>query len=129
MTVEDRPFRLTDDDKLKYKDGIDAIDLSEKQTIMSKIPNKLNALSEKQELNIFEAEVVEGVSVLYSLLNTHPEMSEQIQKKILFALNYFAETKDEVPDSISGIGFMDDAAVILWIIEEIQFKYQQYFDA
>lgn len=129
MTTEEKLFRLTEEDKTKYKDFIDKIDISVKQDVLSKIPPKLHRLSEKQDLNVFEAEVLNGVSVLYTLLNTHPEMNENIQKKILFALNYFIETKDEVPDNLEGLGFMDDAAVILWIIEEIQFKYQQYFDA
>jgi len=129
MTTEARPFCLTAQDKQKYIEQIETIDLSTKQDILEKVPSKLNLLSEKKDINVFEAEVLEGVSILYSLLKTRPEINEMVQKKIIFALNYFIESKDEVPDSYEGIGFMDDAAVVLWIIEDIQFKYQQYFDA
>ncbi len=129
MNSEQRPFRLTDKDKARYTKSIEKIDLSIKGKVLENIPRKLERIAAQKQLNIFEAEVYEGVTTLFLLLNTHSEIPESLQKKILFALQYFIKAKDEVPDNLEGIGFMDDAAIILWVIEDIRLQHQQYFDA
>ena len=47
-------------------------------------------------------------------------MDEDIQKKILFALDYFSNVDDEIPDSIPNYGLLDDSAVINWIVNGLQ---------
>ncbi|MEC7926750.1 MAG: YkvA family protein, partial [Candidatus Neomarinimicrobiota bacterium] len=57
---------------------------------------------------------------LYKLLEDNPNMDEDIQKKILFALDYFSNVDDEIPDSIPIYGLLDDSAVINWIVKGLQ---------
>ena len=60
---------------------------------------------------------------------TLPNLEKNMQRKIMFALKYFEDRDDEIPDELPGIGLLDDAVVVHWIIEEIKQDYSQYFTA
>jgi uncharacterized membrane protein YkvA (DUF1232 family) len=45
--------------------------------------------------------------------------SIELRQKILFALQYFIDPDDDIPDSIPKLGFLDDAAVVRWIVDDI----------
>ena len=47
-------------------------------------------------------------------------MDDSIQKKILFALDYFSNVDDDIPDSIPVFGLLDDSAVIKWIVNDLE---------
>ena len=49
----------------------------------------------------------------------YPIESKELKQKIIFALQYFVNPDDDIPDSIPNIGFIDDAAVVRWIVDDI----------
>ena len=53
-------------------------------------------------------------------IKDNPQISEEVQKKILFAMNYFSDEEDEIPDAIPVFGLLDDAAVISWIVSDLK---------
>ena len=48
---------------------------------------------------------------------------------ILFALQYFYNPEDDIPDNVIGLGFLDDAILVRWVIDQVLVKYPEYFQA
>jgi len=86
---------------------------------MKCIPDKLDLLMGSSHLDNAQLQLVQDVAKLYQFLSTYPIQSIELRKKILFALQYFIDPDDEIPDSIPKLGFLDDAAVVRWIIDDI----------
>jgi len=53
----------------------------------------------------------------------HPETT-----RVLNALAYFAEPEDLIPDSIPGLGFLDDAIMIELVVRELKHEIEAYQD-
>ena len=48
--------------------------------------------------------------------------------RVLSALAYFAEPEDLIPDSIPGLGFLDDAIMIELVVRELKHEVEAYQD-
>lgn len=48
--------------------------------------------------------------------------------RVLNALAYFAEPEDLIPDSIPGLGFLDDAIMIELVVRELKHEIEAYQD-
>ena len=112
-------IQLTEKDKVRYRKEIEQIDLEIEQEIMKRIPDKLDMLMGSSHLDNAQLQLVQDVAKLYQFLSTFPLQSIELRQKILFALQYFIDPDDEIPDSIPKLGFLDDAAVVRWIIDDI----------
>ena len=112
-------IQLTEKDKARYRKDIEKIDLEIEQEVMKCIPDKLDLLMGLSHLDNAQLQLVQDVAKLYQFLSTYPIQSIELRKKILFALQYFIDPDDDIPDSIPKIGFLDDAAVVRWIVEDI----------
>ena len=120
MNSQENIFTLTQEDKLKYLDQIHKFDLSRKEELFKSVPKKLNTLLQNGTLNSIQVQLINDLVQLFKLLENNPNMDEDIQKKILFALDYFSDVDDEIPDSIPIYGLLDDTAVINWIVNGLQ---------
>ena len=120
MNSQDNTFTLTQEDKLNYLDQIHKFDLSRKNELMKSVPEKLNILLQNRTLNSIQVQLINDLVQLFKLLEDNPNMDEDIQKKILFSLDYFSNVDDEIPDSIPIYGLLDDSAVINWIVKGLQ---------
>ena len=120
MNSQENTFTLTQEDKLKYLDQIHKFDLSRKEELFKSVPKKLNTLLQNGTLNSIQVQLINDLVQLFKLLEENPNMDEDIQKKILFALDYFSNVDDEIPDSIPIYGLLDDSAVINWIVKGLQ---------
>ena len=116
MNIQENIATLTQEDKVKYLNQINRFDLSRKTELMKLVPEKLNGLIQKGTLNSIQTQLINDLVYLYKLLEDNPNMDEDIQKRILFSLDYFSKVDDEIPDSIPVFGFLDDLAVIKWIV-------------
>ena len=103
----------------RYRKEIEQVDLEIEQEIMKRIPDKLDMLMGSSHLDNAQLQLVQDVAKLYQFLSTFPLQSIELRQKILFALQYFIDPDDEIPDSIPKLGFLDDAAVVRWIIDDI----------
>jgi uncharacterized membrane protein YkvA (DUF1232 family) len=54
------------------------------------------------------------------ILELYPELPNFVVKKILFAMTYFVDDNDEIPDMIPDYGYLDDIKVVEWVIDDIQ---------
>lgn len=120
MNSQENTFTLTQEDKLNYLDQIHKFDLSRKNELMKSVPEKLQTLLQNGTLNSIQVQLINDLVHLFKLLEDNPNMDEDIQKKILFALDYFSDVDDEIPDSIPIYGLLDDSAVINWIVKGLQ---------
>ena len=111
-------IQLTEKDKARYRKDIEKIDLEIEQEVMKCIPDKLDLLMGLSHLDNAQLQLVQDVAKLYQFLSTYPIQSIELRKKILFALQYFIDPDDDIPDSIPKLGFLDDAAVVRWIVDD-----------
>ena len=74
--------------------------------------------------------IEERIGKLEILLNMITDKEWQLdddeRKAILSALSYFAEPDDLIPDSIPGIGFLDDALYAEIILQELEDEVRTY---
>ena len=120
MNTQENTFTLTQEDKLNYLNQIHKFDLSRKNELMKSVPEKLQTLLQNGTLNSIQVQLINDLVHLFKLLEDNPNMDKDIQKKILFALDYFSNVDDEIPDSIPIYGLLDDSAVINWIVKGLQ---------
>ena len=106
--VDPNLFRLTKKDKEHYRKLIEKIDLKVMPSIMKMLGPKLQRML-SSNLSEIELRLVQNISVLVGILQTYPNLTESIQKRILFSISYFCDEDDEIPDIIPGLGYLDDA--------------------
>lgn len=121
--------QLTEKDIRKYRKEIDKVNLSEKNDILQKSEIKLNNMLNHPDVDNFQFVLVQEINILHIMLKTNPNLEEPIQQKIIFALKYFLLGEDDIPDDIPGVGFIDDLAVVDWVIRDIKDQYSHYFEA
>ena len=112
-------FQLTEKDKDQYKKLIDKIDLNTSDEVISMLNAKLDRLIASEQLNDIEVDLIKNVSVLVRIYQTYPDLTDSIRKRILFAISYFCDENDDIPDIVPEIGYLDDAVIARWVIESI----------
>ena len=112
-------FQLTEEDKAEYKLLIDKIDLNDASKIIDMLNSKLDTMTTSKSLNSIETDLIKYVSVLLNIYQTYPDLTDSIKRRILFALSYFCDLNDDIPDVVPEIGYLDDAVVARWVIESI----------
>ena len=112
-------IQLTEKDKARYRNEIEQVDLGIEQEVMKCIPDKLELLMGSSHLDDAQLQLVQDVAKLYQFLSAYPIQNIELRKKILFALQYFIDPDDDIPDSIPKLGFLDDAAVVRWVVDDI----------
>ena len=112
-------FQLTEEDKAEYNLLIDKIDLNDASKIIDMLNSKLDTMTTSKSLNSIETDLIKYVSVLLNIYQTYPGLTDSIKRRILFALSYFCDSNDDIPDVVPEIGYLDDAVVARWVIESI----------
>ena len=112
-------FQLTEKDKDQYKKLIDKIDLDTSDDVIGMLNTKVDRLIASDRLNDIEVDLIKNVSVLVSIYQTYPDLTDSIRKRILFAISYFCDENDDIPDIVPEIGYLDDAVIARWVIESI----------
>tara|TARA_B100000963_G_scaffold213123_1_gene185739 strand:- start:20 stop:406 length:387 start_codon:yes stop_codon:yes gene_type:complete len=112
-------FQLTEEDKVEYQQLINKIDLNDASKIIDMLNSKLDTMTTAKRLNSIETDLIKYVSVLLNIYQTYPDLTASIKRRILFALSYFCDSNDDIPDIVPEIGYLDDAVVARWVIESI----------
>ena len=112
-------FQLTEEDKAEYNLLIGKIDLNDASKIIDMLNSKLDTMATSRSLNSIETDLIKYVSVLLNIYQTYPDLTDSIKRRILFALSYFCDSNDDIPDVVPEIGYLDDAVVARWVIESI----------
>ena len=112
-------FQLTEEDKVEYQLLIDKIDLNDASKIIDMLNSKLDTMTTSKSLNSIETDLIKYVSVLLNIYQTYPDLTDSIKRRIIFALSYFCDSNDDIPDIVPEIGYLDDAVVARWVIESV----------
>ena len=112
-------FQLTEEDKAEYQLLIDKIDLNDASKIIEMLKSKLDTMTTSKSLNSIETDLIKYVSVLLNIYQTYPDLTDPIKRRIIFALSYFCDSNDDIPDIVPEIGYLDDAVVARWVIESV----------
>ena len=113
-------FKITKKDKAKYQLMIDKIDLKQKTTIIEVLGLKIQKILDDGNLNVLEIKLIEDMARLVQILEFNPNLPKKAIKMVLFAMSYFIDENDEIPDIIPDYGYLDDITVVSWVIEEIK---------
>ena len=112
-------FQLTEEDKAEYKLLINKIDLNDASKIIDMLNSKLDTMTTSKSLNSIETDLIKYVSVLLNIYQTYRDLTDSIKRRIIFALSYFCDSNDDIPDVVPEIGYLDDAVVARWVIESV----------
>ena len=112
-------FQLTEEDKAEYQLLIDKIDLNDASKIINMLNSKLDTMTTSKSLNSIETDLIKYVSVLLNIYQTYPDLTDSIKRRIIFALSYFCDSNDDIPDVVPEIGYLDDAVVARWVIDSV----------
>ena len=113
-------FQITEQDKNHYKKIIYKIDINNKEIIIKVLGEKIQKILNHGTLNRAEAILIEDMGKLSSVLKENLDLPKSVIQKILFAMSYFIDENDEIPDVIPEYGYLDDLTVVGWVMEDIQ---------
>ena len=113
-------FQITEEDKDHYKKIIQEIDLDNKEIIIKVLGEKIQKILNHGSLNKAEVILIEDMGKLSRILEENLDLPKIVIQKILFAMSYFIDENDEIPDIIPEYGYLDDLTVVNWVMEDIQ---------
>ena len=115
-------FQITEEDKDHYKKVIQKIDVNNMEIILKVLGEKIQKIINHGNLNRAEVILIEDMGKLSRILEENLDLPKLVIQKILFAMSYFIDENDEIPDIIPEYGYLDDLTVVNWIMEDIQKK-------
>jgi hypothetical protein len=122
-------LQLTSEDKARYEKRIAEIDLDDIPKVTRDIPEKIERLIAAPGLMDFQIVLVSDISKLLNVLLELPTESIMLKKRILFALEYFLEEQDEIPDDSPQIGLLDDYVLVRWVVDNIMADYTKVYES
>ena len=122
-------LQLTEADKERYEKRISEIDLVNMPIVISDIPKKIERLVSNPNLLDYQIALVTDISKLLNVLVNLPDESVHLKKRILFALEYFLEEEDEIPDDSPQIGLLDDYVLVRWVVDNIMADYTEVYES
>ena len=122
-------LQLTEADKERYEKRISEIDLVNMSIVISDIPKKIERLVSNPNLLDYQIALVTDISKLLNVLVNLPDESIHLKKCILFALEYFLEEEDEIPDDSPQIGLLDDYVLVRWVVDNIMADYTEVYES
>ena len=120
----DVTFTLTDNDLSHFQAIIDkareAAGVTLPREEIEKQARSLIDEARSGELPEFIAERVEQLDIVLNMINDEEwQLTAEEIEAVLNALAYFSEAEDLIPDSIPGLGFLDDAIYVEIVLKEL----------
>ena len=112
-------FHLEKQDKLRYLKLIGKINPKHKDEIVLVLGEKIQDILKEGKINSIEIELINEMARFVKIFESFKNLPENIVKKILFAMSYFIDDEDEIPDIVPKYGYLDDIVVVRWIVTEI----------
>lgn len=77
----------------------------------------------------FVRERLDKLEIMIRMLNDHEwRLPQRESNRVLNALAYFCDPEDLIPDSIPGLGFLDDAIMIELVVRDLKHEIEAYRD-
>lgn len=126
-----KDFQLSENDKEGLEEKAKKITEEDVIKVKTKFGGKLeklkSAIKESKYTPGFIANLIENVQLLYKMLcDSEYSISGSTKRWIVFALFYLISPVDVIPDWIPVIGYLDDALVILWVMDRLDDEITRY---
>ena len=112
-------FHIGKQVKLRYLKLIEKINPKHKDEIVLVLGEKIQDILKEGKINSIEIELINEMARFVKIFESFKNLPENIVKKILFAMSYFIDDEDEIPDIVPKYGYLDDIVVVRWIVTEI----------
>ena len=112
-------FHLEKQDKLRYLKLIEKINPKHKDEIVLILGEKIQDILKEENITSIEIELINEMARFVKIFETFKNLPEKFVKKILFAMSYFIDDEDEIPDIVPKYGYLDDIVVVRWIVTKI----------
>lgn len=124
-------FTLDDEDIRYFKQLLrDAKEMAERQdpeAIVPAVRDLIKRMRDLPRIPNFAREATETLETLIEMLEDHDfELPKPVVNRALAALAYFANAEDLIPDSVPGLGFLDDAIMVKIVEEEFTYDLAGY---
>ena len=129
METHPEEFKLTEEDIQRTEKQITEMDLTREQSILAELPLKLDALLKSSDMDDFTIELINNVSKLYNVIMSLPALHDDLKRRILYALDYFVDKDDEIPDEIPVFGYLDDLVIVRYVVDQIMSDNSDMFQA
>lgn len=127
----DITFTLSDQDLDHFQKIVDraksAMEQELKPREIEDAARKLIAEAQGQTLPDFIADRLLKLKVIIDMVGDEEwRLSDEERNRVLGALVYFTDPEDLIPDSVPGLGFLDDAIYVELIIRELKAEIDSY---
>jgi hypothetical protein len=129
METHPEEFKLTEEDIQRTEKQITEMDLTREQSILAELPLKLDELLKSSDMDDFTIELINNVSKLYNVIMSLPALHDDLKRRILYALDYFVDKDDEIPDEIPEFGYLDDLVIVRYVEDQIMSDNSDMFQA
>ena len=129
METHPEEFKLTEEDIQRTEKLITEMDLTREQSILAELPLKLDELLKSSDMDDFTIELINNVSKLYNVIMSLPSLHDDLKRRILYALDYFVDKDDEIPDEIPEFGYLDDLVIVRYVVDQIMLDNSDMFQA
>jgi len=122
-------LELSDKQKSIFSNNVKNITSKDEQKVLDKIDTeieKLEAILDDKPSAKMEHLINDAKFLLEILRSTEFPISVSSRKWIVFGLNYLIADFDIIPDSIPTIGYYDDALVLNWVMNIIDYDITRY---
>jgi uncharacterized membrane protein YkvA (DUF1232 family) len=129
LTVD---FELSDQDLQHFRDAINRAQQTAKETGADKVvgaARELLAKVRERAAPVFVRDRFDKLESLISMIEDEEwAMQEPDRDRVLSALAYFSDPQDMIPDTIPGLGFIDDAIMVELVVRELQPEIEAYVE-
>ena len=125
METHPEEFKLTEEDIQRTEKQITEMDLTREQSILAELPLKLDELLKSSDMDDFTIELINNVSKLYNVIMSLPALHDDLKRRILYALDYFVDKDDEIPE----FGYLDDLVIVRYVVDQIMLDNSDMFQA
>ena len=106
-----------------FRDARKAAAGQDTNEIIEAVQNLIGRVREAKKIPVFVAETVTVLEDLVKMIQDEDyELPKGPRSEVIAALAYFADPHDLIPDSVPGLGFLDDAIMIK--IAEEEFRHE-----
>ena len=124
-------FELSDKDLKYFRDRIKeakAVAAKDADAIYQ-AARRLLQQTRQSELPDFVRTRIENLDQLATMLEDKEwNLAGSDRQRVLNAMAYFAEVDDVIPDTIPGLGFLDDAIMVELVCQELRHEIEAYAD-
>jgi len=105
--------KLTEEDKKNLRKRVSKVTPEDEKRVKRDYEKK----ARKAKGKIDDPDFWEGISTIWSMLKD-PDYTIKWETKawIIFALAYFISPVDLIPDVFPFVGYLDDVAIVMWVL-------------